>query len=291
MTMPTEKAPLPMTRRLAFDRSTLPLWVGGLCMVLGAFWSATAAAHGVPDEEVQRLINGGPLDYMRSGAVHMVTGYDHLLFLFGVMFFLTRFGQIAKFVTAFTLGHCITLLAATLLGFKANYYLVDAVIAISVIYKGFDNLGGFPKALGVKPPNLLAMVFGFGLIHGFGLSTRLQALPLPEDGMVLSILAFNVGVELGQIAALVVMVAVLALLRRTPWFDLFSKVANAALVIAGILLFLFQMHGWLHISHPDDLGFNEDAHYHSHEAEKQKAEAAARAARSHESLMPAEPIP
>lgn len=243
----------------------------------------------MPTEEVQRLINGGPLDYMRSGAVHMVTGYDHLLFLFGVMFFLTRFGQIAKFVTAFTIGHCITLLGATLLGIKANYYLVDAVIAISVIYKGFDNLDGFRKTLNVNPPNLLLMVLGFGLIHGFGLSTRLQGLPLPKDGLVISILAFNVGVELGQIAALVVMVAVLALLRRTPWFDLFSKLANGGLVVAGVLLFLFQMHGYLHTRYPDAFGFSEDAHYHSHEAERLKAEKAAKAAASHDSLMPAEP--
>jgi hydrogenase/urease accessory protein HupE len=157
--------------------------VGLLFMAAGTLLSTSASAHGVPDEEVQRLINGGPLDYLRSGAVHMVTGYDHLLFLFGVMFFLTRFGQIAKFVTAFTIGHCITLLGATLLGIKANYFLVDAVIAISVIYKGFDNLDGFRKTLGVNPPNLLLMVLGFGLIHGFGLATRLQGLPLPKDGL------------------------------------------------------------------------------------------------------------
>jgi hypothetical protein len=247
------------------SREHAALWTGGLCMVASLAWSTVAAAHGVPDAEVQRLIDGGPLDYLRSGAIHMVTGYDHLLFLFGVMFFLTGFGQIAKFITVFTLGHCITLLGATLLGVKANPYLVDAVIAVSVIYKGFDNLDGFRRTLGVKPPNLLAMVFGFGLIHGFGLSTRLQDLPLQQDGLVLSILAFNVGVELGQIAALVVMVAVLSVARRTAGFPIFSKVANAGLVAAGVLLLLFQLHGWLHTSYPDEFGFNEDAHHHVHE--------------------------
>jgi hydrogenase/urease accessory protein HupE len=260
-------------------------WVGMGLMAISTLWSTTASAHGVPTEEVQRLINGGPLDYMRSGAVHMVTGYDHLLFLFGVMFFLTRFVDIAKFVTAFTIGHCITLLGATLLGIKANYFLVDAVIAISVIYKGFDNLDGFRKTLGVNPPNLLLMVLGFGLIHGFGLATRLQGLPLPKDGLIISILAFNVGVELGQIAALVVMVGVLTLMRRTPWFDLFAKLANVGLVAAGILLFLFQMHGFLHTRYPDEFGFSEDAHYHSHEAERQKA---TKAAQSRDTLMPAD---
>lgn len=166
---------------------------------------SVAFAHGVPDAEVQRLANGGVFDYMISGAVHMITGYDHLLFLFGVMFFLTRFMDIAKFVTAFTIGHSITLLGATLLGVSANYYLIDAVIAISVIYKGFDNLDGFRKIFGMPAPNLLLMVLGFGLIHGFGLSARLQRLPLPEEGLVERIIAFNVGVELGQIAALVVL--------------------------------------------------------------------------------------
>jgi hypothetical protein len=256
-------------------------------VVLAALVSLSAAvpalAHGVPDAEVVRLMNGGPLAYLRSGAVHMVTGYDHLLFLFGVMFFLTRFGQIAKFVTAFTLGHSITLLAATLLGIKANYFLIDAVIAISVIYKGFDNLDGFPKWVGVRAPNLLVMVFGFGLIHGFGLSTRLQKLPLPNEGLVERIIAFNVGVELGQIAALVVMVAVLALCRRSKSFPAFSRVANAGLIVAGSLLFLMQMHGWLHTTKPDDFGFPTDEHYHEHE--RMDAERSP----PRETLMPAAP--
>ena len=224
-----------------------------------------AAAHGVPDGEAQQLANGSVLDYMVSGAMHMVTGYDHLLFLFGVMFFLTRFWDIVKFITAFTIGHSITLLAATLFGVSANYYLIDAVIAISVIYKGFDNLDGFQKVFGMQPPNLLAMVFGFGLIHGFGLSARLQLLPLPDEGLIERIIAFNVGVELGQIAALVVMVALLAILRRLPIFEPFSRIANYGLVAAGALLFLFQMHGWLHTRYPDAFGFPADAHYHAHE--------------------------
>ena len=184
-------------------------------MLLGLAVSAVPAfAHGVPTAEAERLANGSTLDFMISGAIHMVTGYDHLLFLFGVMFFLTRFWEIVKFITAFTLGHSITLLGATLLHITANYYLIDAVIAISVIYKGFDNIDGFRKGLGIEPPNLLFMVFGFGLVHGFGPSARLQRVALPEEGLVERIIAFNVGVELGQIAALVVMVAVLVI--RSP---------------------------------------------------------------------------
>ena len=260
-----------MKRSGPFNRQTLPLWCGALCVVVSLVWLSAAQAHGVPEAEVQRLVDGGPLAYLRSGAVHMVTGYDHLLFLFGVMFFLTRFGQIAKFVTVFTLGHSITLLAGTLLGIKANYFLVDAVIAISVIYKGFDNLDGFQKWIGVRAPNLLLMVFGFGLIHGFGLSTRLQKLPLPKEGLIERILAFNVGVELGQLAALIVMVAVLALWRRSSTFPVFSRVANVGLIFAGCLLFLMQMHGWLHTTHPDDLGFSSDLHSHDHARMEEEA--------------------
>jgi hypothetical protein len=247
--------------------------------------AAPAWAHGVPDAEVQRLTNGSLLDFMISGAMHMVTGYDHLLFLFGVMFFLTKFGDIVKFITAFTIGHSITLLGATLLGISANYYLIDAVIAISVIYKGFDNLDGFRKLFGMEPPNMLLLVLGFGLIHGFGLSARLQQLPLPEDGLVERIIAFNVGVELGQIAALVVMVGVLALLRRLPLFEPLSKIANWALVAAGVLLFLFQMHGWLHTRYPDVFGFSYDAHYHAHQDMEEEL---ARQREGRDTLMPAE---
>jgi hypothetical protein len=182
------------------------------------------------------------------------------------MFFLTGFGEILKFITAFTLGHSITLLGATLLGIKADHYLVDAVIAVSVIYKGFDNLDGFRRTIGVKPPNLLAMVFGFGLIHGFGLATRVQQLELPEQGLVTRILAFNVGVELGQVVALFGMVWILSLVREDVT-DLgpVTRVANGGLVASGVLLLLVQLHGYLHNAYPDEFGFARDKHMHDHE--------------------------
>jgi hypothetical protein len=196
----------------------------------------------------------------------MLTGYDHLLFLFGVMFFLTKFRNIVTFVTAFTIGHSVTLLGATLLGIRANHYLIDAVIAVSVIYKGFDNLDGFRRAIGIKPPNALAMVLGFGLIHGFGLATRLQQLQLPEQGLVTRILAFNFGVELGQLAALVVMGWALGLAREdTKDLGPFTRIANGGLMTLGFLLLLFQLHGYLHTAYPDDYGFSRDQHTHHHE--------------------------
>ncbi len=241
-----------------FPRLTVAL---ALCLPL------LALAHGISAADQERMLSGGYAQYVLLGATHMLTGYDHLLFLFGVVFFLTGFRDIAKFVTAFTIGHCITLIAATYLKITWNFYLVDAVIALSVIYKGFDNNGGFQKHFGVKSPNLLAAVFIFGLLHGFGLSTRLQQLPLGDDKLAMlgRILSFNVGVELGQIAALCVMVGLLALWRKRPSFERFASAANTALMMVGGLLLLMQLHGYLHDSDPNSFRFPADEHKHIHQ--------------------------
>lgn len=139
-----------------------------------------ALVHDVTAADQEILNNGDLWSYIYVGATHMLTGYDHLLFLAGVVFYLNSFKDILKFITVFTIGHCITLVGATYLGITANEHLVDAVIALSVLYKGFENLGGFKK-LKVTSPNLLGMVFLFGLIHGFGLSTRLQSFDMGQD--------------------------------------------------------------------------------------------------------------
>jgi len=227
----------------------------------------SAIAHGISEEDKLRMLNGGYLQYMELGATHMLTGYDHLLFLFGVVFFLTTFKDIAKFVTAFTVGHCITLIFATFCQITWNYFLIDAIIALSVIYKGFDNNGGFQKYLDMKSPNLLGTVFLFGLLHGFGLSTRLQQLPLGDDniGILLRILSFNLGVEIGQIGALMVMVSVLSLWRHRISFQRFSFASNQALVYAGVLLLFMQLHGYQHDSDPDGFRFPIQEHKHAHE--------------------------
>ena len=226
-----------------------------------------AFAHGISEADRQSMLDGGYVRYIGLGASHMLTGYDHLLFLFGVVFFLTSFKDVAKFVTIFTLGHCITLIFATYFKITWNYYLVDAIIAISVIYKGFDNNGGFQRVFDMKSPNLMAVVFGFGLLHGFGLSTRLQQLPLGDDStsMLLRILSFNVGVEIGQIAALTVMVALLAFWRHRPSFKRFSHAANLALVYAGMYLLLTQLHAYQHDADPDSFRFPAQEHKHLHE--------------------------
>ena len=237
---------------------------GGLLLLL---MPLLAFAHGISEADKQRMLDGGYMQYVGLGASHMLTGYDHLLFLFGVVFFLSTFKDIAKFVTVFTIGHCITLIFATYYQITWNYYLVDAIIAISVIYKGFDNNGGFQRVFDMQSPNLLAAVFGFGLLHGFGLSTRLQQLPLGDDGTatLLRILSFNVGVEIGQIAALTVMVGLLAFWRHRPSFQRFSFAANLALVYAGLYLLFTQLHGYQHDAHPDDFRFPAQEHKHIHE--------------------------
>lgn len=226
-----------------------------------------ALAHGISEADRQSMLDGGYLRYIGLGASHMLTGYDHLLFLLGVVFFLTSFKDVAKFVTVFTLGHCITLIFATYFKITWNFYLVDAIIAISVIYKGFDNNGGFQKYFDMKSPNLLAAVFGFGLLHGFGLSTRLQQLPLGDDNtsMLLRILSFNLGVEIGQIAALTVMVGLLAFWRHRPSFKRFSFVANLGLIYAGVYLLFMQLHGYQHDANPDSFRFPAEEHQHIHE--------------------------
>ena len=226
-----------------------------------------ALAHGISDADKQRMLEGGYLQYIGLGATHMLTGYDHLLFLFGVVFFLTGLKEVVKFVTVFTLGHTITLILATFFQITWNYYLIDAIIALSVIYKGFDNNGGFQKYFDMKSPNLLGAVFLFGLLHGFGLSTRLQQLPLGEDatGMLMRILSFNLGVELGQIAALMIMVIILSLWRHRPSFKRFSFASNQTLIYAGVFLLLMQLHGYQHDADPDGFRFPAQEHQHAHE--------------------------
>ncbi|HNP34382.1 MAG TPA: HupE/UreJ family protein [Woeseiaceae bacterium] len=233
--------------------------------VVGLLTSGALFAHGISEESRQRMIDGGNLEYFRLGAEHMITGVDHLLFLFGVMFFLTRFIDIVKYVSAFTIGHTITLVGATYLQITANFYLVDAFIALTVVYKGFENLDGFRKYLNTASPNLLLMVLLFGLVHGFGLSTRLQQLPVAEDGAMLwHILSFNLGVEVGQIIALVIMWGLLRIWQRRGQFLVFSKVANAGLIVAGVALLAMQLHGYGHTAHADSFPISRDDHSHAH---------------------------
>lgn len=210
-------------------------------------------AHGMSEEEKQAVIAGGNLRYLWLGATHMLSGYDHLAFVFGIIFFLTSFRDIAKYVTAFTLGHSVTLIFATFNAIQLNYFLIDAVIALSVCYIAFANLDGFRKYLNVSPPNMMVMIVSLGLIHGFGLSTRLQQLPLSEDDLLANIISFNIGVELGQVSALALMLIAIAAWRKRDSFIPFSVIANYTLILGGMYLFLMQMHGYEHTVNSEEL--------------------------------------
>lgn len=200
-------------------------------------------AHDVTSADQEILRSGGLLAYIQVGATHMLTGYDHLLFLAGVIFYLSGFKDILKFITVFTIGHCITLVGATYAGITANEHLVDAVIALSVLYKGFENLGGFEK-LKVKSPHLLLMVGLFGLIHGFGLSARLQSFDMGYEQFLAKILCFNIGVEIGQVLALIPIIFIITFLRKYKQFPAFYKAVNWYLVLAGLCLFAYQLYGY-----------------------------------------------
>jgi len=229
-----------------------------LLAIVALMFVGQALGHGMSEAEKQTIIDGGNMHYIWIGATHMLSGYDHLAFVFGIIFFLTRFKEIVKYITAFTVGHSITLIIATFNAIQVNYFLVDAVIALSVCYIAFHNLEGFKKWLNVKAPNMMAMIFGLGLIHGLGLSTRLQQLPLSEDHLLMNIISFNVGIELGQIVALAVMLFLIAAFRKSHIFKSFSKAANTFLIIAGGYLFLMQMHGYEHVSNAGEFVGNEE---------------------------------
>jgi len=235
-----------------------------LVAIIGLLAVSQAFGHGMSEAEKQAIIDGGNLSYLSIGITHMLSGYDHLLFVFGIIFLLTRFKDIVKYITAFTLGHSVTLIWATYNGIQINYFLIDAIIALSVCYIAFANLGGFKKYLDIQPPNLLIMITSLGLIHGLGLSTRLQQLPLNQDELLMNIISFNIGIEIGQILALSAMLLVMIVLRKSPRFKPFSLISNYALIFAGLMLFLSQMHAYHHNTDPDEYGFSSDNHIHDH---------------------------
>ena len=241
-----------------------------LSLLLLLFIPLLGWSHGVPESTINAMADASLIDFIFFGAEHMLTGYDHILFLIGVVFFLTNFLDIFKFITAFTVAHCIVLIFATFYGITANAYLIDAVIAFSVIYKGFENLDGFKKWFSINAPNLVLMVFVFGLIHGFGLSTKLQEVAAATSiHLSLSqILCFNLGVEVGQIAVLIIVFPLLSMVRG----KLFDKVSNWLLVLAGVLLLIYQLNGFFtdkgNHQHPVKEPiehFELDHHEHSHD--------------------------
>jgi hypothetical protein len=219
-----------------------------LCWLLIAIvFAPLCLAHGVSGDDahfVQSVDGAHPIPFVYLGAKHMMTGYDHLLFLVGVIFFLYKFKDIVIYVSLFTLGHSITLLLGVLGGIKVNPYLIDAIIGLSIVYKAFDNMGGFQKYLG-KSPNTKIAVFVFGLFHGFGLATKLQEFNLSDNGLVANILSFNIGVELGQAFALCIVIIALSYWRMHSSYEKHAFVTNAVLMGAGFLLMGYQLTGMI----------------------------------------------
>ena len=227
-----------MTRRLWFALAAVLVAVAG--------FPADALAHGVAagDKGYLQEVSGVllvPFAYL--GAKHMLTGYDHLLVLFGVIFFLYRLRDVGLYVTLFAIGHSTTLLIGVLTGVSVSAYLVDAIIGLSVVYKALDNLGAFKAWFGYQPSTRGATLI-FGFFHGFGLATKILDFQVSPEGLVPNLIAFNVGVEIGQLLALSAVFIVMAHWRSTPSFGRHAWTANVALMAAGFVLLGVQLTGY-----------------------------------------------
>ena len=217
-----------------------------LFLFLTVFMTGSVLAHGVTVGDqgyIQEVSGVNLIPFTYLGAKHMVTGYDHLLFLFGVIFFLFRLKDIGIYVSLFAIGHSSTLLVGVFFNIPANAYLIDAVIGLSVVYKALDNMGAYQRWLGFQPSTKLA-TFIFGLFHGFGLSTKIQEFEMSSDGLLPNLIAFNVGVEIGQLLALTGILIVMGYWRRSPFFYRQAYNANVVLMTAGFMLIGFQLTGY-----------------------------------------------
>ena len=208
--------------------------------------AGSAFAHAVAEGDkgyIQEISGINLLPFIYLGAKHMVTGYDHILFLFGVIFFLYRLKHIGIYVSLFALGHSTTMLLGVYFNVGINSYLIDAIIGLSVVYKALDNLGAFQRWLGFQP-NTKAATLVFGFFHGFGLSTKIIEYNISPDGLVPNLLAFNVGVEIGQLLALAAILVAMGYWRRTTSFLRHAYTANVAMMTAGFVLIGYQLTGW-----------------------------------------------
>ena len=215
-----------------------------VCMCLLA---TGAGAHPMDTQNaafVQGVDGPAPAPFMYLGAKHMVTGYDHLLFLVGVIFFLYRLKDVVLYVSLFTLGHSVTLLVGVLWGVEVNAYVIDAIIGLSVCYKACENMGGFNRIFGWRP-NAKVAVLVFGLFHGLGLATKLQEFTVTTNGLVANILSFNVGVEIGQVLALTAVLIGITFWRTRPSFTRHAFMTNSVLMIGGFILTAQQLFGYV----------------------------------------------
>ncbi|HBO4599516.1 TPA: HupE/UreJ family protein [Pseudomonas aeruginosa] len=220
-------------------------WLAVLMFMLFITGIPEAVAHGVPEGDkgfIQESTGVLLFPFIYMGAKHMITGYDHLLFLFGVIFFLYRLKDVGLYVTLFAVGHSITLLFGVLANVSISSYVIDAIIGFSVVYKALDNLGAFQRLFGYQPDTRAATLI-FGLLHGFGLATKIQEFEISPDGLISNLIAFNVGVEIGQLLALASILIVMGFWRRTASFWRHAYAANVAMMSAGFLLMGYQITG------------------------------------------------
>lgn len=232
----------PSTRAEGWARTAI-LWAFAALLLFGV---GDAFAHAVAEGDkgyIQEITGVHLIPFAYLGAKHMATGYDHILFLLGVIFFLYRMKQIALYVTLFAIGHSTTMLLGVYFNVGINSYLIDAIIGLSVVYKALDNMGAFQRWLGFQP-DTKAATFVFGLFHGFGLSTKIIEYEISPDGLVPNLLAFNVGVEIGQLLALGAILIAMGYWRRTRSFRLHAYTANAAMMSAGFVLIGMQLTGY-----------------------------------------------
>ncbi|MBN9348038.1 MAG: HupE/UreJ family protein [Devosia sp.] len=228
--------------RASWHRAVSP-WAASLLLVFAL--SSTAFAHGVAEGDkgyIQEITGVHILPFIYLGAKHMMTGYDHLLFLFGVIFFLYRLKHISTYVSLFAIGHSTTMLAGVFFNIAVSSYLIDAIIGLSVVYKALDNLGAFQRWLGFQPNTKVATLI-FGFFHGFGLSTKILDYKISPDGLFANLLAFNVGVEIGQLLALATILIAMGFWRRTESFWRHAYTANVAMMCAGFVLMGYQLVG------------------------------------------------
>ncbi|HGJ8014034.1 TPA: HupE/UreJ family protein [Pseudomonas aeruginosa] len=228
-----------------FARLRRPLYLPLLAIILLLVSAPEALAHGVPEGDkgfIQESTGVLLMPFIYMGAKHMITGYDHLLFLFGVIFFLYRMKDVGLYVTLFAAGHSVTLLFGVLSDISISSYVIDAIIGFSVVYKALDNLGAFQRWFGYQPDTRAATLI-FGLLHGFGLATKIQEFEISPDGLITNLIAFNVGVEIGQLLALGGILILMGYWRRTASFWRHAYSANVAMMSAGFLLMGYQLTG------------------------------------------------
>ena len=233
-------------RATAWVRTPPGLLTAGLVVLFLNGLFTAALAHGVADGDkgyIQETSGIVFWPFVYLGAKHMVTGYDHLLFLFGVIFYLYRLKDITTYVTLFALGHSTTLLLGVLMNVSVSSYLIDAIIGLSVVYKALDNMGAYRRWFGVQPSAKAATAI-FGLFHGFGLATKLQDFQLSPDGLFVNLVAFNIGVEIGQLLALGAILIAMGFWRRTSSFGRHAYLANVILMILGFILTGYQLVGF-----------------------------------------------